>query len=367
MTTAALIVAGGLGKRFKSKTPKQFHIFNKDYVINHSIKKFLSIKEISKIIIAIDVKKYKEYAPFLIKNNKICLINSGKTRFLSVKNGLNYLKNKKIKNVLIHDAVRPYLSKRIIKDQLKFLKKNKVVIPVINPTDTIAFNKKIIPRNKVFQIQTPQAFDYKSIYKLHLKNKNINVSDDSSLFYKEKIKVKFIKGDIENKKITFVKDLPNKYFYGIGYDIHKMVKGRKLIVGGIKIPSKMGPLGHSDGDSLFHALIDSFLGAAKKGDIGTLYPNTKKYKDIKSTKLLKNTMSLLKKKNFEIDSIDLNIILQSPNLSKYKKKIKNNISKLCKIDLDKINIKAKTTDRLGIIGKNKGLACEVISVLRNVK
>jgi len=143
-----------------------------------------------------------------------------------------------------------------------------------------------------------------------------------------------------------------------------MVKGRKLIIGGINIPFNMGPEGHSDGDSLLHALIDSFLGAAKKGDIGSLFPNTKKFKNIKSSKLLRQVILILKTNKLYINSIDLNIILQSPNLKKYKEKIRNNLARLCRINKSKINIKAKTTDRLGIIGQNKALACEVISTLK---
>ena len=143
-----------------------------------------------------------------------------------------------------------------------------------------------------------------------------------------------------------------------------MIKGRKLIVGGVLVPSKMGPMGHSDGDSLLHALIDSFLGAIKNGDIGTLFPNINKFKNVKSSLLLKKVIVMLNEKKIKIDLIDLNIILQSPNLGRYKEKIKNNLSKLCKLDKNKINIKAKTTDRLGIIGENKALACEVLSVLK---
>ena len=146
-----------------------------------------------------------------------------------------------------------------------------------------------------------------------------------------------------------------------------MQKGLTLYIGGIKIKSNYGSVGHSDGDSLLHALIDSFLGAAKLGDIGTLFPNTKKFKGIRSTKLLLDVMKKLKDINLKVSSIDLNIILQSPNLKNYKEKIKSNISKLCKIKKNLVNIKAKTTDKIGIIGKNKALACEVISTLENVR
>ena len=364
MSIAALILAGGNGKRFGSNTPKQFHIVDNDLVINHSIKKFLKIKKIKHIIITIDDKNYSKYKSFLPKNKKIIITKSGKTRALSVLNGLKKAHNYKIAKILIHDSARPFFKISLINSLLKYIKQHKAVVPAINSVDTISYQNNIMPRKKLYLIQTPQAFDFKTIYNLHNINKDINVGDDSTLFFKKNLKVKIIKGNHSNKKITYVNDLNNNLFYGIGYDIHKMQLKRKLIVGGIIIPSKFGPEGHSDGDSVIHALIDSFLGAAKIGDIGTFFPNINKYKNIKSTILLKKILKILNRNNFQIEGIDLNIILQRPNLKKYKNKIKVNLSKICKVSANKINIKAKTTDRLGIIGENKALACEVISVLK---
>ncbi len=146
-----------------------------------------------------------------------------------------------------------------------------------------------------------------------------------------------------------------------------MEKGDGLYIGGVKIPSEFRSVGHSDGDSLLHALIDSFLGAAKLKDIGTLFPNTKKFKNIRSTKLLCEVITKLEKINLRVSSIDLNIILQSPNLKNYKEKIRSNISRLCKVNKKFVNVKAKTADKIGIIGKSKALACEVISTLENVR
>lgn len=364
MKIGALILAAGSSKRFTIKKPKQFCKVCNEIVINHSIKKFLKNKRINMLIIAVDKKSYIKYQDLLIKDKKIIFIKGGKTRSLSVLKGLKVAKIQRLSKILIHDSARPYFSQKIIEKEIKFLKKFNAVIPAIKSTDTTIYKNKPLPRKELLQIQTPQAFDLKLIYQLHINNKNKDITDESSLFLEKDLPVKIIKGEISNKKITYFEDLPVQKFYGIGYDIHEMVKNRKLIVGGVIIPSKMGPMGHSDGDSLLHALIDSFLGAAKKGDIGTLFPNINKFKNVRSTLLLKDTIKILNKVNLEIDSIDLNIILQSPNLGKYKEKIKKNISKLCNLNINKINIKAKTTDKLGIIGKNKALACEVISVLK---
>ena len=183
-------------------------------------------------------------------------------------------------------------------------------------------------------------------------------------------KVKFINGEINNSKITLKSDTidKNSINYGIGFDIHRLVPKRKLYLGGIKISSKLGTLGHSDGDPVMHALIDSILGACQMGDIGEKFSDkNKRYKNIRSTLLLKKVINQIKIKNYLINNIDINIIAQKPKITNYKNKMTLKISKICKIKKDKINIKGKTTEKLGLIGKEKAIACEVItSVIKYV-
>lgn len=366
MKLAIIILAAGKSSRFKSNIPKQFHFYNRDILINHSIKKFTEINEVKQIFVGLNKKYQKKYLPIIKKTKKVIFYNGGAYRSDSVKNGLNKIKNN-FTHVLIHDSARADVSTKLIKKIIKELKRYDCVIPVVTSSDTTIYKKKYVDRNQIKLIQTPQGFNLKKIKKFHKNNKDKKITDDSILFNLNNEIIKIVKGEEKNKKITYVKDLGSKEkFFGIGYDIHKMSLGYNLYIGGIKIPSKFGAIGHSDGDSLLHALIDSFMGAAKLGDIGTIFPNNKKYKDIRSTKLVVEIMKKLRSINLKVSSIDLNIILQSPNLKPYKEKIKKNISKLCLIEPNKINIKAKTTDKLGIIGKNKALACEVISTLENV-
>ena len=153
-----------------------------------------------------------------------------------------------------------------------------------------------------------------------------------------------------------------KTYSGIGFDIHRLVKGRKLYLGGVKIPYALGLQGHSDADPVLHALVDSLLGACKLGDIGKLFSDkNKKYKNIRSTILLKKVIELIKSKNFSINNIDINVIAQKPKIKKYSKKMIQTISKLCEINPNQINIKGKTTEKLGLIGKEKAIASEVIA------
>ena len=142
---------------------------------------------------------------------------------------------------------------------------------------------------------------------------------------------------------------------GIGYDVHRLVEGRRLILGGVEVPFEKGLLGHSDGDVLLHAICDALLGAAGKGDIGRHFPDTDpEYKDILSLILLEKVKGLIKE--YRINNIDSIVIAQEPKLAPYLSKMKENIAKVLKIDKSKINIKATTTEGLGPMGRGEGIA-----------
>ena len=145
------------------------------------------------------------------------------------------------------------------------------------------------------------------------------------------------------------------------------MKNKPLYLGGVKIPFKLGLKGHSDGDPVIHAIIDALLGACRLGNIGKLFSDkNKKYKNIRSTILLKKTIKFIKSKKFHINNIDINIITEKPKINNYSKKMIKTISKICEINYNRVNIKGKTTEKLGLIGKEKAIASEVIiSVKQN--
>jgi 2-C-methyl-D-erythritol 4-phosphate cytidylyltransferase/2-C-methyl-D-erythritol 2,4-cyclodiphosphate synthase len=142
----------------------------------------------------------------------------------------------------------------------------------------------------------------------------------------------------------------------------KLVPKRKLYLAGLKIKSKLGTLGHSDGDPVLHSVTDAILGACKMGDIGQMFSDkNKKFKNIRSTILLRKVIEQIKSNGYYINNIDINIITQTPKIKKYKKKMIYNIAKLCEISFNRINIKGKTTEKLGVVGNEKAIACEVIA------
>ncbi len=367
MNNYFVILAAGKSKRFHKKIAKQFYNYKNKEIIDHSVDKSLNSKLFKKIIIVtnnLNHLKKKKY-PKLVK-----IIKGGKERSDSSLKALKYLKKYKPNNVFIHDAARPNFSINLLQTIIKRLKRNKAVVPVISSKDSIKYKVKNqifnLNRNHSLLTQTPQAFKFKELYSLAKKEKS-KVSDEAALFINNNYKIKFIPGENKNNKITYINDVENsKTYFGIGFDIHKLIKNEKLYLGGLKIPFHSGLKGHSDGDVILHAIIDSILGAIRKKDIGTYFPNTKKFKNIRSPKMLKPIIDNLYKSNFLINNLDINLICEQPKVSKYRDKIINSISKLTTLNKDQINLKGKTVEKLGLIGKEKAIACEVIiSITKN--
>ena len=370
MNNCFIILAGGESKRFNSKIPKPYHLYKGKPLILHSIDRVKSYKIFNKILLVVN-KKHKNYLKKLqIKNIKI--IEGGKTRAESAYKALMSIKNNNIKNVMIHDAARPNFSLKLLDRLNKELRLNDCVIPAIQSTDSIKQKTldKVsnLKRENIYLTQTPQAFNYQKLCKLQ-NSKNTDITDDASLFIKANKKIKIIKGEINNNKITINSDIKinNLIKYGLGFDVHRLVPNKKLYLGGIKIPFPLGTLGHSDGDPVLHAITDAILGACNMGDIGEKFSDKdKKFKNVRSTILLSKIIEEVEKKGYLINNIDINIITQKPKIQKYKKKIINCIAKICKILPSQINVKGKTTEKLGVIGKEKAIACEVIaSVIKN--
>jgi 2-C-methyl-D-erythritol 4-phosphate cytidylyltransferase/2-C-methyl-D-erythritol 2,4-cyclodiphosphate synthase len=372
MSIFLILLAAGESKRLKSSVPKPYITVNNKKLLEHALNSFRDFHAIKKTVIVYN-KKHKKHLNKLNPKNTL-KIAGGKTRQESTFKALKEIKKMNCKKVLIHDAARPFPSKKIINEIINKLRTNHAVIPTIKVNDaTKRVEKKIIfkniKRNSLRFSQTPQGFTFKKIYEKHKKNMNTSVDDDSALFTDDGEKVVSINGSKTNLKITDKEDLDifkslikGKSYSGIGFDVHRLVKGRKLYLGGIKIPFVLGLKGHSDADPVLHALIDSLLGACRLGDIGKLFSDkNKKYKNIRSTILLRKVIELIKSKNFSINNIDINIIAQKPKIKKYSKKMIQTISKLCEINPNEINIKGKTTEKLGLIGKGKAIASEVIT------
>ena len=374
MSFSLIILAGGNSHRFKSNIGKPYQKIAGKSLIEININKARNFTQIKKVVLVYNKKDSKRLSSLNLKNIKF--IVGGKTRQQSTLNALKYLINQKgINKVLIHDVARPNFSTKLLRSIIKNMRNAKAVVPKIRIQDAIkqiidSSNEEYIvskKRDNLFLTQTPQGFNLKEIYQLHKANSGRYKDDDISL-YVDLNKVKFIDGEKNNFKITDKSDFENlksiyksKQRVGIGFDVHRLVIGKKLFLAGLKIKSKLGTLGHSDGDPVLHSVTDAILGACKMGDIGQMFSDkSKRFKNIRSTILLNQVIERINSKGFFINNIDINIISQTPKIKSLKNKMISNIAKLCKISEDQVNIKGKTTEKLGVVGKERAIACEVI-------
>ncbi len=360
MNNCFIILAAGSGQRFNSKIPKQFIYYKGKRVYEHSIDKAVKSRIFKKIVLVI----HKSCLKYVRKDKNIKIIFGGKNRHNSSLKALTYIKRFNPKNVFIHDAARPNFKIELIKSLNRHVKNFDAVVPYIKPVDSVKYKKEKmynLEKKNIKLTQTPQCFVFKKLYKYSKYNK-IKIEDECSLYIKNNKKIKFINGDEKNIKITNRSDIKtDEIRYGLGFDVHRLIIGKKLFLGGLRIKSKYGTLGHSDGDPVLHSITDAILGACGMNDIGQKFPNNnKKFKNIRSTLLLKKVINEISLKNFYINNLDINIICEAPKISPLKNKIIKVISNLCNIEIGKINIKGKTTEKLGIIGKEKAIACETI-------
>ncbi len=371
----AIILSGGIGKRFDISKPKQFYKLNKKTIIETSVEKFVN-SDLFNYIIVVSHKDFFKFTKKLFNKKNIKVVLGGDNRQKSVFNGLKAAKYLNPKYVLIHDAVRPFFSTNLLKRILIKLESEISVIPSLSVYDSARYfkNKKYtnISRENLKLIQTPQGYCFNSIYEAHKKNKESIHTDDSMILYEFKNKIKLIKGEKINFKITtkedfnigklIVKDTNNMndIRVGTGFDVHKFKKGKKLKIFGVTIPFDKSLDGHSDADVGFHSIVDAILGGLCLGDIGNHFPPTEdRWRNRKSIFFMTYAKKLLKSKKFKINNLDITLICEKPKVSEHQKKFIKSVAGALNIDSEKINIKGTTTETLGFLGREEGIACQV--------
>ena len=374
-----ILLAGGIGSRLNQKTSKQMISYNDETILEKNIiifKKYLNNIPIQVVSNNKDLSKVSEISK---KFNIFPPVLGGNERQESVFNALKSLKKINPKYVLIHDAARPLVSWEVINKLLKYCEKEIVcVVPTLNVADAIRTVSKnlitdVVSKKGKVLVQTPQLCNYKLLMEEHVKSK-ILFEDESSLFLNKGMRVIATEGDPLTLKITYEKDLKllephlynnnTKYVtkVGNGFDIHRFDltknKDKNFIkLGGIKIKNIRPLIGHSDGDVLLRAITDSILGIINKGDIGELFPpSNNKWKDVDSSYFLKHASIMFKKETGKINNIDTVIICEKPKILNYSKQIAENIAKILNINPQRISIKGKTSESVGFIGRQEGIA-----------
>jgi 2-C-methyl-D-erythritol 2,4-cyclodiphosphate synthase/2-C-methyl-D-erythritol 4-phosphate cytidylyltransferase len=369
MQTYCIILAAGNNKRFSNTENKLFANIYGSPLIFFTLTNILKIFNKNEIYIVINKNLPKKQQSFLKKFTQNNLIIGGKSRFESLKNAIHCFE--KDVNLLIHDAARPNINKNLIKKIKNEIESDNTysVVPYTHITDTLK-NKQInkyysVKRSQFINTQTPQALKLNKVSRKIISSTHKDVTDESEIFDKFSLKTKYLLGSNTNIKVTNKDDLNlikkllgHSIKIGNAFDIHKISKGNLLSLGGIKFKSKYSLVGHSDGDVVIHSIIDVLLGAIGKKDIGYYFPSSNKlYKNIDSVILLNEIYKRFNLKNILILNLDITVISEAIRLEKYKSSIRKNVSKLLNCPLTNVNIKAKSSDQIGIIGKSKGIAC----------
>ncbi len=341
-----------------------------------SVEKFVNSNLFNHIIVVSHEDFFKSTKK-LFNNKNIKVILGGDNRQKSVFKGLSAAKPLNPKYVLIHDAVRPFFTMNLLKRILRKLEGDISVIPSINVYDSARYFKNMkytnISRENLKLIQTPQGYCFNSIYEAHKKNDESIHTDDSMILYELKNKIKLIKGEKMNFKITTKEDYNigklivkdrisnmNEIRVGTGFDVHKFKKGKKLKIFGITIPFDKSLDGHSDADVGFHSIVDAILGGLCLGDIGNHFPPTDNtWKNRQSIFFMTYAKKLLQSERFKINNLDITLICEKPKVSDYQKRFIKSVAKALEIDCKKINIKGTTTETLGFLGREEGIACQV--------
>ena len=379
----AIFPAAGASKRMGGEVNKIFLELGGEPILIRTLKTFSQSDRIDFLIVVVSESDLEEVEKLLADAEDLkpyVVTVGGSERQYSIANGLKLLPDD-TEIVLVHDAARPLVSLKVIEGVIDAAEKYGGAIAGVPEKNTIKFVDEhnfvtyTPPRNKLVEVQTPQGFRREIL--LHAYNQaetdNFLGTDDSSLVERIGDHIKVVKSDYRNIKITTPEDLKiaeslidNEESFsnssrlpriGFGYDVHRLVPNRRLVLGNVDIPYEMGLDGHSDADVLIHAIIDAMLGAAALGDIGQHFPdNNPKYKGIDSGELLKRVHELVKLHGYTIGNIDSTIVAQKPKLSPHILKMRARLSDILGIDSNSISVKATTTEGLGFTGKGQGIS-----------
>ncbi len=369
MNVSIIIVAAGSGSRAKLNKNKVLFEIDGQTVLEKTVRQFLHIENISEIIVTASTNDLQIFKDILLPlSDKITVCLGGATRTESVKNALEFAYGD---IVLIHDGARPFVSKKLINSVIDCAIKFGSAIPTLEMCETLGFGDDLIERverQNFYSIQTPQGFNTCEIKKAYSKITNETFTDDSGVYCKFIAPCHRVQGEKKNIKLTYPEDFEdNKIRIGTGFDLHRLVEGRKLILGGVEIPHYKGLLGHSDADVVTHAVMDAILSAAALRDIGYYFPDTDpQYEGISSILLLEKVMALVAEKGYKVSNLSITIMAEKPKLMKYVPELSTNLAKVIHISTENLGITCTTLEGLGIIGEEMAIATRAYVALQKI-
>ena len=382
-TISAVLVAAGSSTRMGFD--KLSFDLGGETVLHRSIRAFDQCPQIGEIVLVAGKNRAFVEQQAVGCTKPVQIVAGGATRAESAKNGVLAAHGEL---VAVHDAARPFVSPAVIAAVLEAADRCGAAAPAVPVKDTIKQavpgDGKTVPeaclvhstpdRSTLYAVQTPQCFDrtqyLAALQELDAEKARL-VTDDCSLFELTGRSVQLTQGDYANLKITTREDLPRpvqkeetRMRIGHGYDVHRLVEGRKLILGGVEIPFEKGLLGHSDADVLAHAVMDAVLGAAALGDIGQHFPdNDPAYAGADSLELARHVARILSEHGYRLENIDATILCQRPKLAPHIPAMQANLAAAFGLPVDAVSVKATTEEHLGFTGEGLGIAAHAVALI----
>jgi 2-C-methyl-D-erythritol 4-phosphate cytidylyltransferase / 2-C-methyl-D-erythritol 2,4-cyclodiphosphate synthase len=403
---SVIIPAAGASTRFwssqEAKTSRRLSKNSKVYfpigtqpLVARVLDVFDEVPSVREMIVSVEPGTQARFKREILSKRKyhkpVLVTGGGDTRARSVWNGLKRA-SRKSSLVCVHDAARPLVRREWMESLLRHVDGcdgivlGRAVVPTVKALDLKRQEvEKTLDRSKLFEAQTPQLITKEALLRSYreLGAEAFEATDDSSLVERTGGRIKVLMHSDPNPKVTTYQDwlmlravadqniknqAPLPLGFGLGSDRHRLVGGRPFFLGGVRLRSSVGPLGHSDGDALLHAIIDGILGAIGAGDIGDFFPDTsKRWKNVKSEVFLKKALALAGKKGSRPVQVDATVFLDRPKLGARKKEIASRLARLLDLPKEKVNLKAKTSEGLGPESKGRAVSCQALVVMQSVQ
>ena len=380
MFVSAIIAAGGRGLRFGGSSPKQLLTLGGRPILAMSVDAFVACDVISEIVVALPAAMAAAPPSYLEQRGKpVTVVSGGDERRASVANAFARV-SERAEIVVIHDAARPLVTADLIRRTVAAASETGAAIAALRAHDTVKQTNgagaitATLPRERIYLAQTPQAFRVPVLRDaLRLVGE---ATDEAMLAERAGHTVHVVDGDPRNLKITTPDDLTMAEHLttgsaqapalriGNGYDLHRLVPGRPLILGGVRIPFEKGLEAHSDGDVICHAVTDAVLGAAGAGDIGRHFPDTDSaWKNADSIELLRRASAIVREAGYAIVNVDVVVIAQKPKLAPHNEAIRGNVAGALGCDASQVSVKGKTNEGVDSMGAGESIAVHAVALL----
>jgi 2-C-methyl-D-erythritol 4-phosphate cytidylyltransferase/2-C-methyl-D-erythritol 2,4-cyclodiphosphate synthase len=401
MFVSVIIAAGGRGRRLGGARPKQLLSIGGRPILERSVSAFLAHPSIDEVVVALAADLAAAPPDYLLRSAKpLRVVAGGGRRQDSVANAFREV-SPRADIVVVHDAARPFVSGDLIERTIAAAAESGAALAALAVRDTVKRGVRrtrgpgvgleppagtgllvvaeTLPRESIFLAQTPQAFRRAILRDALLSTEE--ATDEAALVEVTGHEVRLVEGEPLNIKITTLDDVPlaeaiavsargasvrptDRVRIGTGYDFHRLVDGRPLILGGVTIPFDRGLLGHSDADAICHALTDAVLGAAAAGDIGHHFPDTDpEWAGASSLDLLRRAAGIAGTRGFAVTNVDVVVIAERPKLHPYVDAMRNNVATALGVTPDCVSIKGKTNEGVGELGRGEAIAVHAVALV----